>query len=116
MTVSTLNGVTAELRRSQENLNKPERLLPLQPSNASLPDDVVADSAIAPRGPDLATAIAQTEAQNREAARATLNDADLDAIADAQPSAREQVASSPKTSIAAQTGRLPANVLDLLAE
>lgn len=118
MTVSTINGVTTELRRTQDNINKQERPLPLQPSNASLPDDVVAGTALAAAqaagaGADTAERVA---AQNREAARSSLSDADIDAIVSEQGTPSQQVARTPEASVAAQTSKLPPKILDLLAE
>ncbi len=117
MTVSTVNtGVSAELRRNQDLSNKPARPLPLQPSGASLPEDVVASTAASAPRPDVATATRDTVAQNRVAAQSTLNDADLDQLFAERPVASAEVARSPKESIAAQANSLPPKILDLLAE
>lgn len=117
MTVSTINNPTAELRRTQDNLNKQAaKPLPYQPSGATLPEDVLAASATALARPDQATAIALTEQQNRAAAASTLSEADLDQLEADRPVATEEVARDPQASIAAQTTKLPVKILDLLAE
>lgn len=116
MTVSTINGAASELRRVQENQNKTERPLPLQPSGASLPEDVIQVPSAPAAQPDLAEAVAQSAAQNREAAASTLSEADLDFITASQPNPAEQVQIKAKEALVAQTSRLPNNILSLLAE
>lgn len=90
--------------------------LPFQPSSATLPEDVLSYVPAPSERPDIASASAQTEVQNRVAAQSTLRDADLDALLADKPSAREEIAREPEVSIAVQTGKLPPKILDLLAE
>ncbi len=120
MTVSTINGVQAELRRVQDNQNKAERPLPLQPSGASLPNDVLSDaiaSYAATDSGDLSAVIAQAAQQNQQAAQSTISDAEIEQLtADSANAARQQVEQNPKSSIAAQTNNLPRNLIDLLGE
>lgn len=117
MTVSTINtGVSAELRRTQDLTKKQPLPLPLQPSGASLPDDLVSTPVANVNRPDLATAIRNTQQQNLDAAQSTLSDADLDQLFAERPVATAEVARDPKASIAAQTGNLPQKILDLLSE
>jgi hypothetical protein len=118
MTVSTINsGVSAELRRAQDNLNKQVKPLALQPSGASLPDDLVPEPVPASAsGPSLAEAVRETETQNAAAAASTLTDADIDQLIAERPAASEQVSQDPSASIAAQTRNLSPKMLELLAE
>lgn len=115
MTVSTVNNVNADLRRVQDNQNKPERPLPLQPSGASLPEDLISVSAV-PAAPNREAATAASAAQNREAAASVLTDADFDVAPAPQITPQERVQTQSKEALKAQTTRLPANILSLISE
>ena len=65
---------------------------------------------------DLNAAIVQSGAQNKEAAKATLSDEDFEQIETPDESPQAQVQAQAKASLAAQTSKLPPNILQLLAE
>ena len=119
MTVSTIGNVAPELKRTLENQNRPETLkreAEPAPGSARLPSDVVSASSYQVEEPvNLDEIMVQIQVQNREAARSTLSDDDLTALEN-QASPQERVLAQAKASVAAQTNKLPANLLDLLSE
>ncbi len=117
MTVSTITGIPADVKRALENNNRSSNTtnsIEKAPSQASLPKDIINTADLAP-ALDVPAAIAQTQVQNREAARSTLSDADFEVL-DQQASAQQQVAAQPARSVAAQATKLPADLLQLINE
>ena len=117
MTVSTITGLPADVKRALDNNNKPAnqtREETKTQGGASLPKDTI--SASTPPALDLNSAIVATGAQNREAAQATLSDADFEQLERIEDSPQAQVQAQAKASVAAQTNKMPANILQVLAE
>ncbi len=117
MTVSTVSGIPADVKRALENNNRPSNStnsIEKAPSQASLPKDII-NTADIPVSLDVEAAIVQTQVQNQQAARSTLSDADFEVL-DQQASAQQQVAAQPAKSVAAQAGKLPADLLALISE
>ena len=116
MTVPTIGGIPAEAKRALEQQNRPAQTNPSTPAKES---SARASDSIATRasGPaiDTEAAIIQTQAQNREAARATLRDEDF-ALLETQASPAERIAANPKAATAAQTSKLPVDLVQLAAE
>lgn len=111
MTVSSITGGVPELKRALDQQNKANAAKPGEVKAASVfPTDTIAPSAV-----DLGEVITQVQAQNREAARSTLNDADLDALQPAQ-TPQEQVQQQAIAATRAQTNKLPPTILQLIAE
>lgn len=114
MTVSTITGIPADVKRTLEQQNRPSsttNTIEKAPSQASLPKDIINT----PEVLSVAVATQRSEVQNQQAARSTLSDADFEVL-DQQASAQQQVAAQPVKSIAAQTGKLPADLLQLISE
>lgn len=117
MTVSTITGLPADVKRALDNSNKPASQKNDEVKSqggAPLPKDTISASAAASL--DLNEAIVATQAQNREAAKATLGDEDFEQVEQAGESAQEQVLAQSKAALNAQTNKLPPNILGLLAE
>ncbi len=116
MTVSTLTGIPADVKRALDTQNKSSAQLREQKvaTPATLPSDSVAETASAPLL-SVAVATQQTIAQNREAAASTLSEADFDVLEQSE-SPQAQLLANAKAGIAAQTKRLPPSMLELLAE
>ena len=114
MTVTNITGIPADVKRTLDQQNRnPSFTIDKAPSQASLPQDIINTSETPVL--DVPAAIVATQAQNREAAKATLNDADLEQI-ESRETASERVAAQPVKSVAAQTGKLPADLLKLISE
>lgn len=110
MSISTIGNVGADLARTQDKQNKQDAARIVAPQYVR-PGDTV-DVANAPVAIDRDTARLLTEAENRLAAESTLTDADFEAA----PTPHEQVQAQAREALAAQTNKLPANVLQLLNE
>lgn len=116
MTVSTITGIPADVKRALEQQNRnPNFTIEKAPSQASLPQDVLTASTYTVETLDVPAAIVATQTQNRDAAKSVLNDADIAQI-EVQESASERVAAQPSKSVAAQTAKLPADLLKLISE
>ena len=117
MTVSTITGIPADVKRTLEQQNRTSTQVNLEQAKAAstLPTDRIETLPSTAPIFDFQEAIVQTEVQNREAAASTLNDADLAQI-ESQESAPERVAAQPAKSAAAQTSKLPADLLALINE
>lgn len=115
MTVSTISGLPGDVRRALDQQAKPSTK-DVAKQSASLPTDSIAASGSS-RAPalDVDAAIIQTQAQNREAAAAYLSDADLDVI-ETQATPQQQVAAQPEAATAAQTNKLPVDLVKLASE
>lgn len=117
MTVSTITGLPADVKRALDNNNKPAnqtREETKTQGGASLPKDTISASATASL--DLNQAIVATQKQNREAAQATLSDTDFEQLERVEDSPQAQVQAQAKASVTAQTNKLPANILQVLVE
>ncbi len=110
MTVSTIGNVGADIARAQDKQNKQDSVRVGAKNAATLPQDRVDTAAL--QLLDVETARKFTEAENLYAARSTLSDADFAAT----ESPQERVYAQAKEAIAAQTNKLPGNVLQLLNE
>lgn len=117
MTVSTITGIPADVKRTLEQQNRTSTQVNTEQARAAstLPTDRIETLPSTAPIFDFQEAIQQTQVQNREAAASVLTDADLDAI-EAQESAAERVAAQPAKSVAAQTGKLPVDLLKLISE
>lgn len=117
MTVSTITGIPADVKRALEQQSRTStQVNPEQARAAStLPTDLIETLPSTAPIFDFQEAIKQTEVQNRDAATSVLTDADLEAI-EAQESAPERVAAQPVKSVAAQTAKLPVDLLKLISE
>lgn len=117
MTVSTITGIPADVKRTLEQQNRTTIQIQAEQSKAAstLPTDRIETLPSAAPIFDFNEAVVRTQQQNREAAASILSDADLDAIA-SQDSAPERVAAQPSKSVAAQATKLPADLLALLNE
>lgn len=117
MTVSTITGIPADVKRTLEQQNRTSTQVNTEQAKAAstLPQDRIETQPSAAPIFDFQEAIKQTEVQNRDAAASVLTDADLEAI-ESQASAPERVAAQPAKSVAAQTGKLPADLLKLISE
>lgn len=114
MTVSTVSGIPADVKRALEQNNRnPNFTIEKAPSQASLPKDII--NTVDVPTLDVPAAIVATQSQNREASKAVLSDADFEQI-ESQPDASQRVASQPIQSVAAQTGKLPVDLLKLVSE
>jgi hypothetical protein len=114
MTVSTIGNAGDAIRRLQESQNKQAdtRTNIKAPGTASLPQDTVeiSDSLL-----NVASAAAASEVQNRDAAKSVLSDDEFDKAVHGD-SAQEKIQQQAVASAAAQTNKLPPNILSLLAE
>lgn len=116
MTVSTVSGIPGEVKRALEQNNRnPNFTIEKAPSQASLPQDVLTASTYSAQAMDVPAAIEQTQVQNRDAAKSVLSEADFEQI-ESQAGATERVAAQPTQSVAAQTGKLPIDLLKLISE
>jgi len=121
MTVTTIPGLLEPARRTFENANRPTNqtagnaATQSASASATLPNDVIAASVTNP-AVDYQTAITLTQAQNREAARSTLSDADLDQLQQAPVTAQQAVAANPQQAVDVQTNRLAPSMLQMLVE
>lgn len=115
MTVSTVTGIPGDVKRALDQNNRnPNITIEKAPSQASLPQDVLTPSST-PTQLDVPAAVVQTQVQNRDAAKSVLSDADFEQI-ESQGDASQRVASQPAQSVAAQTGKLPVDLLKLISE
>ncbi len=115
MTVSTISGLPGDVRRALDAQAKPATPKDTAKQSASLPTDSVVSSSSNAPALDVDAAIIQTQAQNREAAAAYLDDMDFEVLS-TQASAPEQVAAKPKEATAAQTNKLPVDLVKLASE
>lgn len=114
MTVSTITGIPADVKRALEQQNRnPNFTIEKAPSQASLPQDII--NTVESTVLDVPAAIVATQSQNAQAAKSVLNDEDFDRL-ETTGSASEKVAAKPQQSVAAQTNKLPVDLLKLVSE
>lgn len=115
MTVSTISNVASAAARAQENQNRQtDTKLKTGPQSATLPTDIVTESAAAASTPlTQDEARSATETQNREAAASVLRDDDFPAE-DTSP--QEKVQQQAVAAMRAQTTKLPPNLIALISE
>lgn len=122
MTVNQIGALAPELKRASDAQSRAQNPTPAPAKTqgtASLPTDTLSSnlSAIATGELiNLQPVILQVEAQNRDAAASSLSDADLQVLIQAKVSPQEALQNQAKQSIAAQTNKLPNNLLALLGE
>ena len=109
MTISTIGTIGADLARIQEKQN---REVSERAAAQRAATEAPAKASDALTAVDETTARKLSEIENQNAAASVLTEADVDA----QPSPQERVQSQARESIAAQTNKLPPNILQLLNE
>jgi hypothetical protein len=117
MTVSTITGLPADVKRTLEQQNRTTTQIQTEQIRAAstLPTDRIETLPSAAPIFDFNEAVRRTQQQNAQAAASVLSDADIDAI-QSQETAPDRVAAQPNQSVAAQATKLPADLLALLNE
>lgn len=107
MSISTVGNVGGDLARIQDKQNRDD-----SKRVSAKPDAAPASQADAASTIDVDAARRLTEAENLRAAESTLTDADVDNA----PSPQEHVQTQAREALAAQTNKLPPQLLQLLNE